>query len=93
MLAWPLVAATNALRTTWLVFSGDGPGSMRKISDVSILLLVLPSEFQRWSHIPFSVNNQVVCALELQHNESAYDRPLASLFLCPKTSPRIRGIK
>lgn len=56
-------------------FSGDRPGSMRKISDVSILLLVLPLEFQRWSHIPFLVSNQVVCALELQHNESAYDRP------------------
>lgn len=75
MLAWPLVAVINALRATWLIFSGDGPGSMRKFPDISILLLVMPSEFQRSSHIPFSVNNQLICALELQPNESAYDQP------------------
>lgn len=78
MLAWPLVAVTKALRATWLIFLGDGPDSMSNFTgiSISILLLVLPSEFQGWSHIPFLVNNWLISSLELQHNESeAYDCP------------------
>lgn len=78
MLAWPLVAVTKALRATWLIFLGDGPDSMSNFTgiSISILLLVLPSEFQGWSHIPFLVNNWLISSLELQRNESeAYDCP------------------
>lgn len=42
MLAWLLVAATDTLRAIWLILSGNGPGSMRRFPDASILRLVLP---------------------------------------------------
>lgn len=66
---------------------------MRRFPDTSILRLVLPFRISEMEPFHFQLMISSFCALELQHNESAYDQPPHPLFLGPKTDPRIHGIK